>query len=158
MPNIEQRVLVEQPALVMRTETTVGGIPAFLAAAFGATAAHAETSGLHIVGPPFARYALLSGPDGGFAIEAGFPVSASVDGTESVEAATLPGGAAAVAWHVGPYDTMQPTYAAVHAWIEEHGGVPNGPPWEVYHSDPTTQPDPSEWRTEVIQPFIETAR
>lgn len=157
MPAIERRVLVEQPTLIVRTETTVDGIPAFLGSAYGAAARHAQARGCQIVGPPFARYEMLDGPESGFAIEAGFPISAPVPGTDRVEAATLPGGDAAVAWHIGPYDAMQPTYTAILAWIEEQGGVPNGSPWEIYHSDAATEPDPANWRTEVVQPFIESA-
>jgi hypothetical protein len=78
MPEIERRVLVEQPTLVVRMETTVDGIPAFLGSAYHATAEHAQMRGCQIVGPPFARYEMLNGPDSGFAIEAGFPVSAPV--------------------------------------------------------------------------------
>ncbi len=154
MPEIEQRTLAEQPTLVMRTKATVDGIPAFLGAAYTSTAEHAAACGCQVVGPPLARYEMLNNPEGEFAIEAGFPVSAPVHGTDQMEAATLPGGAAAAAWHIGPYDTMEPTYAAVSAWIEERGGVPNEAPWEIYHSDPTAEPDPTTWTTEVVQPYL----
>jgi effector-binding domain-containing protein len=154
MLDVEQRVLVEQPIVVVRTETTVDGIPTLLGSANGASAGHAQACGCQIVGPPFARYEMLNGPDDGFAIEAGFPIAAPVDGADPVEAAELPGGNAAAAWHIGPYNTMEPTYAAIQAWIEERGGVPNGAAWEIYHSDPATEPNPATWRTEIVQPFI----
>jgi effector-binding domain-containing protein len=48
---------------------------------------------------------------------------------------------------------MKPAYEATERWISEHDGVPEGPPWEVYYSDPNQQPDPSTWRTEIVQPF-----
>ena len=153
MSEIESRNLSDQPTLVMRTEATVEGIPEFLDRAYGAAAAHAQVSGVEIVGPPFARYEVLNGPESGFSIEAGFPVSSAVDGSGVVEASALPGGPAAATWHIGPYDTMQPTYAATMAWIEEQGAAPSGPPWEVYYSDPSTEPDPTTWRTEVIWPY-----
>ena len=152
---VESRELSEQPTLVMKTEATVEEIPEFLGRAYGAAADHAKMSGVEIVGPPFARYEMLNGPEGGFAIEAGFPVSSIVDGSGDVEASALPGGPAAAIWHIGPYDTMQPTYAAAMAWIEEQGATPSGPAWEVYYSDPSTEPDPATWRTEVIWPYRE---
>jgi effector-binding domain-containing protein len=154
MSEIESRNLPSQPTLVMRTETTVAGIPEFLGRAYGASAAHAQVAGVDIVGPPFARYERLNGPESGFAIEAGFPVSKAVDGSGDVEASALPGGPAAAIWHIGPYDTMQPTYAAAMAWIEDQGATPSGTPWEIYYSDPSTQPDPATWRTEVIWPYL----
>jgi effector-binding domain-containing protein len=63
-----------------------------------------------------------------------------------------------VAWHIGPYDTMQSTHTAILAWIEEQGGVPSGASWEIYYSDPATEPDPDNWRTQVVQPFIGRTR
>ena len=154
MSEIESRELSDQPTLVMRTEATVEGIPEFLGRAYGATAAHVQSSSVEIVGPPFARYEMMNGPESVFAVEAGFPVSSAAGGSGDVEASALPGGPAAATWHIGPYDAMQPAYAAIAAWIEEEGAATNGPPWEVYYSDPTTQPDPATWRTEVIQPYL----
>lgn len=28
-----------------------------------------------------------------------------------------------------------------------------GPHWEVYYTDPNVQPDPTRWRTDVVQPY-----
>jgi effector-binding domain-containing protein len=53
---------------------------------------------------------------------------------------------------VGPYDTLGETYAALMRWIGEQGRVVAGPMWEVYWTDPGTEPDPARWRTEVIIP------
>ena len=52
-----------------------------------------------------------------------------------VEGSTLPAGRADSMRHIGPYDSMSPTYAAIVAWIEEQGATPSGTPWEVYYSD-----------------------
>lgn len=57
-----------------------------------------------------------------------------------------------MAWHVGPYDTLAETYAALMGWIGEQGRTVAGPMWEVYWTDPGTEPDPARWRTEVIIP------
>jgi effector-binding domain-containing protein len=48
---------------------------------------------------------------------------------------------------------MMPAYQAIEAWVTEHNGVIDGPPWEVYYTDPNVQPDPNSWRTEIIQPY-----
>lgn len=157
MSEIESRELPQQPTLVMRTEANVEGIPGFLGRAYGATAAHAQKSGVEIVGPPFARYVMLNGPESGFSIEAGFPVSDAAEGSGDVEASSLPGGPAAATWHIGPYETMQPTYAAIVEWIDNQGAAPSGPPWEVYYSDRATEPDPAAWRTEVIWPYVDVS-
>ncbi len=48
---------------------------------------------------------------------------------------------------------MVPGYRAVAAWISGHGGEVVDDAWEVYLSDPTAQPDPATWRTEIVQPY-----
>jgi AraC family transcriptional regulator len=75
------------------------------------------------------------------------------EGAGEVEASTLQGGPAAVIWHIGPYETLEVTYAAVEVWPAERSLEPDGSPWEAYCSDPKEQPDPATWRTEIVQPF-----
>jgi effector-binding domain-containing protein len=63
----------------------------------------------------------------------------------------LPGGPAIGTEHIGPYDTLGLAYAALSAWLSEHGATAASPPWEVYFSEPTG--DPATWRTGVLQPY-----
>ena len=37
-------------------------------------------------------------------------------------------------------------------WMEGQGLVAAGVPWESYVTDPTTVPDPKDWKTEVFSP------
>ena len=48
---------------------------------------------------------------------------------------------------------MAPAYQALASWVSSHGGEPAGDPWEVYFSDPASEPDPATWRTEIVQPY-----
>lgn len=154
MYEVESRTLSETPTMVMRTKTGLDGIPAFLGTAYAEAARAVEHSTTRVAGPPFARYRLLGDPEvDGFEIEAGFAVMKAVEGTGDVSASTLPGGPAAVTMHIGPYQAMEPAYAAIKAWIDDAGATPDGPAWEIYYSDPVADPDPSTWRTEVVQPY-----
>ena len=65
----------------------------------------------------------------------------------------LPRGPVAVTTHIGPYDAMEPAYAALASWVSDRGGEPTGDAWEIYLSDPEQQPDSSMWRTEIVQPY-----
>ncbi len=143
-------VLPEQPTAVVRGTMTIEEIPAWLGHAYGAVFAHLSAHGRAPAGPPFARYWM---GEGKVRIEAGFPVSEPVEDEGEVEASELPGGEAAVTWHVGPYDAMTPAYAALEAWIGDKGASMSGPPWEVYYSDPADEPDAARWRTEIVAPF-----
>jgi effector-binding domain-containing protein len=98
---------------------------------------------------PFARYHQL--PDGRFEVEAGFPVAAPVNSDAVIQRSSLPGGRVAVAVHVGPYDKLGDSYAAVTEWLRLRGGTPAGDPWEIYHDPPAGDPD--TWRTEIVQPY-----
>jgi hypothetical protein len=53
----------------------------------------------------------------------------------------------------GPYEDVAKAYAACRAWLDDHGLEPAGPHWEVYRTDPSTEPDPARWRTDVVLPF-----
>ena len=80
-------------------------------------------------------------------------VAAPIEPHGRVQASMLPGGAAAVTWHVGPYDDLRAAYAALAAWLEASGREPLGAPWESYWSDPLLTPDQRDWRTEVLWPL-----
>lgn len=153
MPDITTRHQRQQPTVVMRTTVPVESIPAFLAKAFHDTAEFIGTHGADYAGPPFARYAAVTEDVRVFEIEAGFPVAPAIAGDGEIEASMLPDCDVATVTHLGPYDTMRPTYERITEWLDGHHAVPIGPPWEVYYSDPDRQPDPATWRTDIVQPY-----
>lgn len=65
----------------------------------------------------------------------------------------LPGGRTAPILHVGLYEDLEGTYAALRAWLGEVGATPTGPRWEVHWSGPGTEPDPATRRTEILVPL-----
>lgn len=153
MYEVETRNLDAQPTLVVRGKVAMAEIKDFLERAYHLIAERTAECGAHFAGPPFARYRPLDAEFSEFEVEAGFPVIVQVPCSGEVEPSELPAGPAAVTYHVGPYDEMKPAYDAVLAWVEEQGVVADGPAWEVYHSDPSAEPDPAGWRTEIIQPY-----
>ena len=153
MYEIQERTLAEQPTMVMRGTLKLEDIPTFLSRAYHMVDSQVREGGAHVVGEPFARYRSLDPEYREFEIEAGVPVVMAVAGHGGVEASCLPGGPAAVTMHTGPYERLESAFAALTAWLEEHGALAEGPPWEVYHTDPNEQPDPATWRTEIVQPY-----
>lgn len=65
----------------------------------------------------------------------------------------LPGGRAVEVVHVGPYDTLEVTYAALQTWMAGNGHEPAAAMWESYLSDPEVEPDASRWRTKIVVPI-----
>lgn len=142
-----------QPTAVCRATLPVTGIGPWLGKVYRSVAGLLAAQQAGPAGPPFARYHRLG--DGQFEVEAGFPASRPVEGDGEVEPSQLPGGPVAVTVHTGPYDQMEPGYQALASWVTDHHGEVAGDAWEVYFSDPTAQPDPADWRTEIVQPYRE---
>lgn len=144
--------LVEVPSEIVarvRARVPVQDMTTFFGAAFEQVMRAVPEAGGTVSGPPFGWYHSM--PTDAVDVSAGFPVAGDVhvpDGGVVVE--ERPGGRAAVAVHIGPYDTMEATYAEVSAWLAEHSLQPREDMWEEYLSEPTG--DPATWRTRIVMP------
>jgi effector-binding domain-containing protein len=137
----------QQPVLCIR-ETVPAEIGDLVGRLIGEAAAALGPTGAQITGGPYARSIWQPGTS----VEVGFYVAADVQGEGRATGDALPAGRFAVTIHTGPYDQLGPAYNAVRDWIAKEGLAIAGVPWEVYLSDPTETPDPSDWRTEVVFP------
>lgn len=137
--------LSEQHTAVRRGLVDHLGIADFLGGAFGAVAAYLEATGVAPAGPPFARYAVA--PDGGWVIEAGFPVLDAVEGDGDVLPGLLPGGTVAQTVHTGDYASLRAAYEAIETFVAAGGLTVGEDAWESYLDDPTTTASP---RTLVV--------
>ena len=151
MLSIERRELTPAHVLIVRARCARHELSKTMAECFGKAFPYAMGSGVPLAGRPFTRY-LSVGP-GLFTIESGCVLASATPGSGEVEAATLPGGAAAVAMHGGSYDTLNETYAEMERWMEKNGMQPGSAPWESYITDPAEHADPAEWRTEISWPL-----
>ncbi len=141
---------LEQATAVVREDVSVDELPEFFGRALHRAMAAVQAQGHHPTGPPIALY--HGKPHGSVDVEAGFPVEAPITPSEGVTPGRLPGGRVVEATHVGSYDEMARTYDAVVAWMAERRLTPAEEMWEVYLTDPVTQPDPATWRTQIFWP------
>lgn len=142
----------ELAILSKRTPVRVSEIGRMLEASFGeAYAAIGDAAG----GPPFVIYEGMPHEDDPFDIEICAPVAGAVEPPPGWAVRTLPAGLFASVIHVGPYDTLGATYAALGEWIAGHGLVAAGPPREVYLSPAMVLPE--EVRTVVEFPVARVA-
>jgi AraC family transcriptional regulator len=152
---ITKRQLSPQPVLVIRRRVKSTGIATMLAEALGEIFIYAQQTGTALAGQPFMR--ILEWGPGVMTVEAGIPIvappSAGPGGERIVKPDTLPGGLAATATHMGPYDKLAEAHGAIQVWIEDQGLVASGAPWESYVTDPADYPDPADWKTEVFWPI-----
>lgn len=150
MPDFEIVTRAEQPTAVVHEVVPMGELPQFFARAFGQVMGALREEGLEPAGEPFALYFGMPGDT--VEVEAGFPAPEEVGPRGPVHMGTLPAGRCAHALHVGPYDTMAKTYAELQQWMREQHLHPHYEMWEVFLSDPQQEPDPKNWRTEILWP------
>ena len=65
-------------------------------------------------------------------VQVGFPVSERFADSDVVKCVELAPGRAAHAVHIGPYDQLHSTYAALETWCTQNALVLSGQSWEVY--------------------------
>jgi effector-binding domain-containing protein len=150
MRRINVCVLTDRFTAVVRGEMPREALAAWLVDAIGAVRSYLLLDGIAPAGPPFARFTTLGDA---VAVEAGFPVTREVPGDGHVEPSTLPDGCAAVTTHRARYEDLDQAYETVKSWLIRKGCRPAGPYWEVYYRDPSAEPDPRRWRTEVVVPY-----
>jgi effector-binding domain-containing protein len=106
--------------------------------------------GVQADGSPFARWHAFGEE---VDLEAGLMVKTPIVADGNVKPGELPGGPAAIAIHAGPYEGLRSTYDALEAWMARTSRSARGGPWEIYLTDPSEEPDPRQWLTEIIYPL-----
>jgi AraC family transcriptional regulator len=149
---VERRVLAsEQPILFIQRRIPFADLQSAMAQCYGELYGHAHKTGLAVAGHPIARY--ISTGTGLWTVDFVMPLSAPADASGNMRAGTLAAGPVAFAVHIGPYDQLSQTYAAIEQWAETEGCAMGQSPWEWYVTDPGETPDPAEWRTEIYWPL-----
>lgn len=148
--SIERREIPEQPILFVRLRVARHELASAIGEGVGKAYPYAQRSGFAIAGHPITRYH-STGP-GLYDIDVCIPLDSPAPGEGDVLAGVLPAGPAAVAVHIGPYDRLPETYAALERWMESNGLRSGGAPWESYVTDPGENPDAETWRTDVYWP------
>jgi effector-binding domain-containing protein len=85
-------------------------------------------------------------------LEIGYPVAKKLADKDNMKASEIAAGKYASTVHVGPYETMEPTYDALNKWIKDNGHEVEGPAIELYFNDPG-EVGPENTRTEIQFPL-----
>ena len=150
MTSFEVVTLEPQQAAVVRAEVPMSELTGVFDRGFHLVMQAVQEQGLHVAAAPFGFYPRMPGET--VAVAVGFPVSEPFTPSGEVEAMELPGGRAIRGIHVGPYDALERTYRELTAWAQEQGLELAEGMWETYLSDPSAEPDPATWRTEITWP------
>jgi effector-binding domain-containing protein len=135
-----------QPALAVRTVTSVDRLPGEIGKAYGAIIAYLTEKGAQPQGPAFVAYYNMDMQK--LDVEIGFPVAKEIAGSGDVLATHIPAGRKATCMYKGAYKDMAPTYEALTNWINDNGYVPTGVAYEFYYNSPDQVPE-SELLTKI---------
>jgi AraC family transcriptional regulator len=144
-PSIE--ILSDQPVLGIRTPVKVSEIGARIGELMPRLM---SVAGPHVAGPVVSRWHAWTGEAG--EMELAVPVREAVEGGNGVEAATLPGGRAAVFVHTGSYEGLPDAWRVANAWVKEQGHACRAAPWEEYLDDCKVTPV-EQVRTRIVIPI-----
>lgn len=148
---IELRVLRSHHTATMRTEVDRSALSLAMGSILQAVKESLSRQGVSGTSAPFARYHAMGEV---VDFEAGVMVDAPIAPDGDVKPGQLPSGPAVIAVHAGPYETLERTYEAMQRWLDASPDyVANGGPWELYITDPSAEPDPNKWLTEIIFPL-----
>jgi effector-binding domain-containing protein len=138
----------ERTVLTRRESVRVEDIAPTLQRTFAALYEHIARSAVQPRGEPFVIYHAEPGEDGRWDIEVCAPVSDVLLAPPGFAVHTIPGGSAAFALHVGPYDGIGAAYAEIQAFIRTHELDVAGPPREIYLTGPEVAPSDTRTRIE----------
>jgi effector-binding domain-containing protein len=147
---IELRVVKPHQTASVRETVARDDVTPGLGRAFQAVREALAKQGVEADGSPFARWHEFGDQ---VDMEAGLMVKAAITPDGDVKPGQLPGGPAVIAVHAGPYEGLRATYDAMEAWIARGERTASGGPWEIYLTDPSVEPNPAKWLTEIIFPL-----
>ncbi len=141
----------DEPAVMTEVETDYAHIGEAFDTGFRKLVAYMEQAGVEPSGPGFAVYHKVSAR-APWRATLGFPVRDGGAGAGDIHVGSLKGGKVAVTVHEGTYEGLAETWNAFEEWLRSHHVVTAGPPWESYVVDDSTEPEPANWRTEIVWP------
>lgn len=139
-----------QSIIGVRTTIEFENLAGFMGRLFPELFEYLQKHGQSPAGMPLTRY---HGKEASAVeLECALPIASPVAGTDRIRCGELPAGTMATVTHMGHYDNLPTTWAALTAWMHSEGLQPVGVPWEVYVTDPGAEPNQSKWRTDIFFP------
>jgi len=103
-----------------------------------------------MIGPPMAI--TLAWDSTSWDFEAAIPIDKEIKGNAKVVVKKSYSGKVIYISYLGSYSKTYTAYNELEKYKNEKGYTDNGGPWEVYVTDPATEPDTSKWITEIYFP------
>lgn len=140
----------KQPAMVIIDSCEVEKIDSLMIDMFDRVTRYMERRKLEPVGPPFTIYYSWN-PEGVSKFACGIPIEKRTWGWKDYSVIELPEGEAATVVHWGKFDSEKP-YLALDQYIRENALSVKDFIWEVYLTNPSSEPDTAKWKKQIYYP------
>lgn len=147
---VEQERMERRPYVAIRTTVRMDAIGQVIGPLFGELFGWLGSRGIAPLGAPWVRYLVVGAEE--CELELGASLSEETEGDGRVRAGVMPACDVIKTLHTGPYDELPSAYRAMADWLSANGSVAAGAVWEVYLTDPTSEPDPARWQTLIYFP------
>ena len=137
-------------AMTIRSKCTMYEIGEEMGKSFGKIMEFITVNGAQMTGSPFAIWHDWESEVMEF--DNAIPIDKNIKGTQEILPIKTYQGKVAHVIHTGDYMTTNYSWAALETYIKENNLKTNGAPYEVYITDPQSEPDPSKWITELYWP------
>jgi len=151
-PPIEERFLVKQFVLVIRDSAGPQNYGEVMGKGYYELNKFIQANRLTPVGHPFAIYHTWDSVTMFSVFDIGLAVEYTVPGKGRIRAEEIPAQKVVIADYFGPYDQIVNVYKALDKYVVQAKLEVAGNPWEIYVTDPMTEPDTSKWETQILFP------
>jgi len=138
-------------AITMKEKCSIDKLSGKMIEMYSALLKYIKENNEDFSGHPFAIYHPCE-EEGYTMLECGLPVDKEFLETETINFIELPVSKVVMASHFGHYNTVKESYQAIESFVSDNNLEINGSPFEVYITDPMSEPDQSKWETKVYFP------
>ncbi len=147
---IDTETIPPQTIISIRETCKPAEITKKLGEIYGELMAFIQANRLKQAGPVLAIYHSYS-PDK-VDMEPAIPVDRIEKPTGKIKIGELRGDEVVVGYHYGSYETLATSHQILDEWITKSNKNISGACWEVYITDPATEPDTNKWLTKIYYP------
>jgi effector-binding domain-containing protein len=151
-PLIEEKMISEQIALLVRDSAGPETYGQVMGRGYGEIMQMITRKKLKMTGAPFAIYIFWDSATQRSVFDLGIPIDTIVPVAGRIRVETIPAQEVVIAHYFGSYDKTADTYYILDKYIMQSKRTVAGSPWEIYITDPMTEPDTMKWETQIIFP------
>lgn len=139
-------------AVAVRVESGVQDMSQMMGISFGKLMDYMGTKGAQMSGTPFAIWYQWEDTSK-FVYDCAVPVSKKINDKGDIRFINTYKGKAASVEHWGDYSTSGNSWEKLMMYVGDNKLEQNGDPWEVYITDPGSEPNPEKWLTVLYCPI-----